>query len=183
MLNIDNVLIKAASDGDMASFEEIYKVTSGFVYNVALRITNNVKDAEEVTQDVFVKVYNNIKRFEFRSSFTTWLYRIAVNTALNFKKSISRNKYGRVDYETVSNIKAAKQEGNIESEDEVKFLLNKLSPEHRVCVVLRDIEGLSYKEISDVLKININTVRSRLNRARDILMKYARKEVVENEMR
>ena len=68
-----DVLIKAA-EGDIKAFEHIYRVTSGFVYSVAFRITQNTQEAEEVTQDVFLKIHKNLKNFRFRASFKTWIY-------------------------------------------------------------------------------------------------------------
>ena len=76
-----DILIKA-SQGNMEAFEEIYGSSSDFVYNVAFRITNSREDAEEITQDVFLKIHRNLKNFQFRSSFKTWVYRITVNTVI-----------------------------------------------------------------------------------------------------
>jgi RNA polymerase sigma-70 factor (ECF subfamily) len=76
------ILIKAAQGG-ISEFEALYKAAAGFVYTVALRVTANEQDAQEVTQDVFLKIHKKLKDFRFRSSFKTWVYRITVNTALN----------------------------------------------------------------------------------------------------
>jgi len=181
MIEIGRELIIKASEGDMNSFEEIYKSTSNFAYNIAFRVANNSKDAEEITQEVFIKVFKNLKKFRFHSSFKTWLYRISVNTAINFKKKISKEKDKRVDYEFALNTKPDHKEKDHDNESLVRFLLGRLSPEHRACVALKEIEGLSYEEISNILRININTVRSRLKRAREKLLSL-RKEVVKNEL-
>ncbi|MBU1062280.1 MAG: sigma-70 family RNA polymerase sigma factor [Candidatus Omnitrophica bacterium] len=181
MIEIGRELIIKASEGDMNSFEEIYRLSSGFVYNIALRIANNAKDAEEITQEVFIKVFKNLKSFSFRASFNTWVYRIAVNAAINFKKRASKEENKRVDYESRLNTELVDKGKDHASESLVKFLLSNLSPEHRACIVLREMEGLSYEEISNVLRININTVRSRLKRARQKLVTL-RKEVVRNEL-
>jgi len=76
----------------MEAFEAIYKATSGFVYNVALRITQKPADAEDITQEVFVKIYKSLKDFEFKSSFKTWVYRITVNAALNHVRASKKDK-------------------------------------------------------------------------------------------
>src|SRR5689334_18703031 len=86
-----DILIKA-SQGDMQAFEEVYKTTQGFVYNVALRVVSNREDALEVSQEVFMTIYNKLKGFRFESSFKTWVYRITANTAINFAKKHSRTK-------------------------------------------------------------------------------------------
>ncbi|MFC1666546.1 RNA polymerase sigma factor [Candidatus Omnitrophota bacterium] len=181
MVEIDNDLIIKASQGDMRAFEEIYKSSSSFVYNVAFRVANNSKDAEEITQEVFIKVFKNLRSFNFRSSLKTWLYRIAVNTAINFKKKISKEENKRVHYEFALNTSPDHKGKDHDNENLVRYLLGKLSLEHKTCIVLKEIQGLSYKEISSVLRININTVRSRLKRARQKLI-VLRREVVKNEV-
>lgn len=178
MPDISNDLVMKAAHGDMAAFEEIYKSASGFVYNVALRITNNPNDADEVTQDVFVKIHKNLRDFGFRSAFKTWIYRIAANTALNHCKWRGRRDKGNIEYNpAVHDIAApdgAIADGDREdAEKKVAALLEALDPDQRACIVLREIEGLDYKAIADALRININTVRSRLKRAREKLMTIA----------
>ena len=175
MQNIPMDILIQASRGDIMAFEEIYRITSGFVYSVALRITANADDAKEVTQDVFVKIYNNLKSFRFRSSFNTWVYRITANTALNALKKSSKVMGRRADYDVAlgSRDDRATVTHGMDAEDNktlLSSLLNALNPDQRVCIVLREIEGLNYKEISTALGININTVRTRLKRAREALL-------------
>ena len=168
-------VLKSAAEGNIDAFERIYRATSGFVYNVALRITRNNADAQEATQDVFMKIYRNLKGFQFRSTFKTWVYRITINTAINQYRKSNREEKGRVDYdnivESLPDTRVAR-EGIIQSDNEVKLnaLLDKLSPEYKACLILREIEGLSYQEIAGTLKIPVNTVRSRLKRARQALL-------------
>jgi RNA polymerase sigma-70 factor (ECF subfamily) len=182
MEDIPRAIIEQAQTGDKAAFESIYRASCGFVYNVVLRITSNREEAEEVAQDVFLKIYHHLKDFAFGSSFKTWAYRIAVNTALNACKRASRDTGRREDFETVMEKAASgadtaaeisqKEEGAL-NQARLEALLNKLNSQQRACIILREIEGLSYQEISEVLKINLNTVRSRLKRARGALMAYA----------
>lgn len=187
MADIPSDIIQRAAGSDIKAFEEIYNSTKGFVYNVVFRITNNDADAQEVTQDVFVKVYRSLKEFKFRSSFKTWLYRIAVNTALNKYKMNSREYSRRVEYDDVAPTLASPSPVEVpldkeEAEKKVASLLSLLGPEQRACIVLREIEGLSYKEMSETLKVNINTIRSRLKRARLALMDYGKSGGVHNEL-
>lgn len=175
-----DIAIKA-SRGDIEAFEKIYKAASNYVYNIAFRITGNKEDAEEVTQDIFLKIYNNLKYFHYRSSIKTWIYRITVNTAINAFKRRSKVLDRTVDYyeDTIHKPTSEILKERIDREENeilVKRLLGALNPEQRACVVLRDIEGLSYTEIADTLKININTVRSRLKRAMEKLLSAAQKE-------
>ena len=83
MQDIAKEIITSAAGGDIDAFERIYKVYSSYVNTIAFRIVGNREDAEEVTQDVFVRVYRSLARFEFKSSFKTWIYRIATNSAIN----------------------------------------------------------------------------------------------------
>jgi len=182
MREIAKDIIEKAADGDMAAFEEIYRTFSSSVYTIALGVTRNREDAEEATQDVFVRAFRNLKGFRFGSSFGTWIYRITMNVSLNTCRRRARRGAGSVSYDDFKNVLPAAPDTagkGAEREDaagRVAELLKNISPEHRSCIVLREIEGLDYKEMADVLAIPINTVRSRLKRAREALMAYCRKE-------
>jgi RNA polymerase sigma-70 factor, ECF subfamily len=182
--DISEEILTEAAEGDLKSFEIIYRSASGFVYNVAYRIVHNKQDAEELTQEVFLNVYRNLKTFRFQSSFKTWIYRITANCAINYAKKISREKDRKKEYHENLNPWKAVTESKIDSQihkESVGLLLKTLNTDQRMCVVLRNIEGLSYQEIADTLKISINTVRSRLKRAREKLLAM-RGEVIKNEL-
>ncbi|MCX5656813.1 MAG: sigma-70 family RNA polymerase sigma factor [Candidatus Omnitrophica bacterium] len=177
--------LERASRGDIGAFEQVYKAASDFVYNVAFRITRNSADAEEVTQDVFMKAYHNLKDFRFQSAFKTWVYRITVNTAINRYRKSAREEKDKVDYDSIIESfpdSRSTTEDIIRNDNEVRLnaLLGVLGPEHKACLILREIEGLSYQEIATTLKIPINTVRSRLKRARQALLEEARKGLVKD---
>ena len=168
-------ILERASAGNMDAFEQVYRATSNFVYNVALRITRNSANAEEVTQDVFMKIYRNLKGFGFRSTFKTWVYRITVNTAINHYRKSNKEEKGRVDYDNIieslpDNRLAREGISQKDNQSQLNALLDKLSPEHKACLILREIEGLSYQEMAGALSIPVNTVRSRLKRARQALL-------------
>lgn len=187
MSDISSKLILEAAKGDIRAFEEIYRLTSAFVYNVVYRITNNRNNADEVTQDVFLKVYNGLKSFEMRSSFKTWVYRIATNSAINYCRRNARYENAKVEYDPSVHEPRVPSEVRLEiekadSEATVASILGALEPDQRACIVLREIEGLDYKAIAETLKININTVRSRLSRAREKIMKM-RKDGGRDEVR
>ena len=180
MENITNQLIKNAQKKDKVAFELLYQYSSVFVYNVVLRILGNRDDASEVTQDVYVKVYNKLGMFCFRSSFKTWVYRIAVNTALNYIKK-NKKKYVQLSSAAADFIvhkdyrQAQSQQYKTEIIDE---LLSKLTPDFRTVIVLREVDDLSYEEISKILRLNINTVKTRIKRARESLVAlYKAREV------
>jgi len=175
MQEISIQTIKEASEGSMAAFRQIYDKASGFVYNVALRILNNKEDAEEVAQDVFVNIFRSLDKYYFGSSLKTWMYRITVNASLNCVRRRKKEINKHVSYDDAlekeqglcSSAPGAKR---LEDEELVTRMLDMLNPDQRACIVLRNIEGLSYEEIAVALAININTVRSRLKRAREILL-------------
>ncbi len=171
-----DILIRA-SQGDIQAFEDVYKASSSFVYNVAYRVVNNREDASEVAQEVFMIIHHKLKEFRFESSFKTWVYRITANSAINFAKKVSRTK--TVPFEEAFGEGAVLNEARTQMDQEyqhqlVEKLLAELNPDQRACVVLRDIQGLSYEEIAQALNININTVRSRLKRSREKLLSVRR---------
>ncbi len=179
MQDIAKDLIQLASHGDVEAFEEIYQTTSVFVYNTALGITGNTDDAREITQDVFISLFRNLKHFKFKSSLRSWIYRITINTALNFCK---RNKK---EYRSHTDTCVAQPQfsGQIDCRPEIAIesLLAELNPDQRACILLRH-QGLQYSEIAEVLNTNINTVRSRLKRAREALVQSLNKESRKDEI-
>jgi RNA polymerase sigma-70 factor, ECF subfamily len=181
----EDILVKA-SQGDLESFEAVYKAASGFVYNVAWRVVGNKEDAEEVTQEVFLTVYHKLKDFRFQSSFKTWVYRVTLNSAINYAKKASRERNRTVEYDESLNAVGVQEQVRSEMDRPVHQktiddLLNRLNPEQKACIVLRNIEGMSYQQIADTLGININTVRTRLKRGRGALLAL-KNEVVNHEV-
>ena len=183
MREVAKETIELAAGGDMSAFEEIYKAFSSTVYTVALGVTRDSRDAEEATQDVFIKVFRGLKRFKFGSSFGTWIYRITMNTAINIYRSQSRRRaFGMADYDEIKDsIPDPRDMSKEEIEkrhaaESLDRILRNMSPEHRLCITLREIEGLDYKEMADILRIPLNTVRSRLKRARAAMAECAQKE-------
>ena len=180
MREISEELLKRAGKGDMEAFHMIYKETSSYVYTIALRVANNTEDAQEITQDVFMSAYRNLRNFRFRASFRTWLYRVTVNTAINLVnkrkrrsgRTVSRDQHTHLDSAAHTMPDAADKSDNDEL---LKGMLEALPPEQRACIVLKEIEGLKYREIAETLRININTVRSRLLRARQRLVSQCKK--------
>ena len=182
--DIPEDIIRAAARGDRPAFRVIYERFSDYVYGLASRILGQEQDAEEVTQDVFVQAYQRLSGFRFEASFKTWLYRITVNTAYNYYKK-NKRRYKRIA-EYRRNAEGARpvdhRNGGFEDYEElISRLLSALSEDQRTCIILRSIENLSYEEISEILNVNVNTVRSRVMRAREKLMSL--KEELWNEGR
>jgi RNA polymerase sigma-70 factor, ECF subfamily len=171
-------LLIEASEGDTGAFEKIYRATADYVYTIALKITGDRSDAEEVAQDVFLKIYRELGAFRFESAFTTWLYRITVNSAISASRKTSRRRSRQVGFDDGVAVEDARnttreaieKEGN---QARIQSMLEALNPDQRACIVLREMEGMRYGEIAEALRININTVRSRLRRARETLVARA----------
>lgn len=176
LVDIPKDIVLKAAEGDLQAFEYIYKHTSAFVYGVALRVVRNRADAQEVTQEVFLKLYKSVKQFKFQSAFKTWIYRITVNTALNFLRKEKNSLKRQTTYNDTMNgeVEPHRIERLLEQRDtekKVNSILDALPIEQRICIVLREIQGLRYEEISEALELNINTVKSRLKRARETLIR------------
>ncbi|MFC1771090.1 RNA polymerase sigma factor [Candidatus Margulisiibacteriota bacterium] len=171
------LLIDAFVLGDLYAFERIYELTNKFVYNVIFRMVKNEFEAEDLTQDIYIKVYENRASYKKQSDIKTWIYRIAFNNTLNHIKKQNRifsfiTELGRGvifndDY----------QEENDENDIKLVYeVLKRIKPEFRICIILKDIENKSYEEIALILEINIGTVRSRLNRGRQQFVKLYKRE-------
>jgi len=186
-INIDDaVLVEQCRQGDSEATERLILKYQNRIYNAILRICANPDDAAELTQDTFVKVIENIDKFRGRSSFYTWAFRIGVNLTLNYCQRKVRIGFRSLDAEDKEDNGQAKQvlkefladdsspnpavvAANKELSEIVVDALMKLREEQRVVVVLRDIEGMNYAQIAEVLDIALGTVRSRLSRARSNL--------------
>lgn len=141
------------------------------IFSYIYYLSQNPTEAEEICQDVFLKVYLNIDKFEGRSSFKTWIYRIAKNTFLEFKRKakgeILTNEFDII--ENPSTHRAYTPEDyilQIEAQGQIKKALMKMSDKYRNFIILRDIQELSYQEISEITDIKLNTVKVNIYRAR-----------------
>ncbi len=173
MNEVSEEILKRAIKGDSAALEIIYNTYSGFVYRNALRITESIEDAEEVTQEVFIRVFKNIKKFKFNSSFGTYLYRITVNSSINYmKKNGKSSTEGKIQdvEEPRSNLTIDEQFERKEFVELFLQIMNKLDEKMREPFYLREIEDMKYEEIALLLDENINTVKTRVRRARERLI-------------
>lgn len=174
-------LCKDAANGDVASFEALIKPHQTTIFNIAYRICENRNDAEDIAQDALVKAFCSISEFKGESKFSTWLYRIATNTALDAVKRRKRHmtesldsKIHTDDGEITLDIPSSEPspETRAESKEikiEVQRALNRLPEINRTIIILRDINGLAYNEIAEILGCSEGTVKSRLSRARQKL--------------
>ena len=167
-------LVQRHRYGDAAAFTEIYKRFETMVYNLALRLTGDAADAADCTQETFVRVYRHLEGFKGKSSLQTWVYRIALNHCRSHgrRQSVRRRLFGQTDEHLLARVAdraASPEEVAIESDmaQTIVNLLPRVRPLYREAVVLRDMQGLSYEEIADILGVRIGTVRSRIARGRE----------------
>jgi RNA polymerase sigma-70 factor, ECF subfamily len=181
MHDISKDIVLQAARGDINAFEKIYTAMNSFVFNVAFRIAGNKEDAKEITQDVFIKMHRKLSSFMFRSSFKTWVYRITTNTAINAVNRVRKKADATISCDDDIKLKNQAVGSDLaitenSSCQTLERLLYGMDINQRACIVLRSIEGLSYKQISESLNVNINTVRTRIKRAREYMMKNLNKE-------
>ena len=178
-------VIQAVLDGDVNAYEALVKEYEKNVYNLALRMTGNSEDAADMAQEAFIKAYNSLTAFRGDSKFSVWLYRIV--SCLDFLRSRSRKQTVSLSTE---NDDGEEVELDIADEthspeqlldrsltrDAVRRGLAALPPDHREILLLREIQGLSYEEIADVLGLEAGTVKSRIFRARKKLCSFLIKD-------
>ena len=172
----DRDLVIAASKGDVEAFAKLVRDYSSLVYRVSLRLLGN-DDAQDASQEVWVRVWRNIRSFRGESAFSTWLYRITVNTCLSIRQKQSRRDErelgdevpyiseppgGDADPEAVAL--------NTERREELQDALQHVRAEHRAALVLRHMEGLSYAEIAEVLQVPNGTAKGWVSRGRAAML-------------
>ena len=167
----DHRLIAECLNGDTAAFGALVRRYQDRLYNTAYRLVGNAEDAQDVVQEAFLSAYQSLGNFKGDSLFFTWLYRIAVNTAISLKRK--QRAVLRIDggpaAEPLDPSELSRPGHALEQAEQgqrVQWALSRLSPEHRAVLVLKDMEGQKYETIADALGVPIGTVRSRLHRAR-----------------
>jgi len=168
-------IIRASQDGSLEAQRELYECYKAKVYSLAVYLTGDAEIAKDLTQEIFLKVFRDLRAFRFESSFSSWVYRLATNTCLNALRS--RRTRREVDIEEVIGTPAEVDAGCSPEQRQVdrsmrravrKAILS-LKPQLRAVVVLRYIENLSYGEIAEALSCSPGTVAARLNRAHRLL--------------
>jgi len=166
-------LIAACLRGDLESFGEIVRLYQDRLYNVAYRFLGNHEDARDVVQEAFLSAFQALPRFKGNARFFTWLYRIAMNHAVDFRRkqrSILRlERQPERDVPGAADARRHHAGESLERQEEnekIRRALEYLSLEHRMVLVLKDIDDMKYEDIAEVLDVPIGTVRSRLHRAR-----------------
>ena len=165
----------SAVDWAAPSWQDVVEAHSGRVYRLAYRLTGNRHDAEDLTQEVFVRVFRSLTSYT-PGTFEGWLHRITTNLFLDQVRRKQRIRFDALADDAADRL-AGKEPGPAEAyeaahfDDDVQHALDELLPEFRAAVVLADIEGLTYEEIAATLGVELGTVRSRIHRGRSQLRK------------
>jgi RNA polymerase sigma-70 factor (ECF subfamily) len=177
----ERLLLKKSKNGQPDAFERLIAEHQKRVYNIALRMLGNPEDASDAAQEVFIRVFKSLHGFKGQSSFSTWIFRITKNVCLDELRKRKRRNFISIDKEIDYGDGAVK----LQIEDErftpeesaeraelsynVRNSIAKLPEQHRILIILRDIQNFSYDEIARILQIPDGTVKSRINRARKAL--------------
>ncbi len=175
----EDSLVAKSKKGDKAAFEELVKKFSKYVYTTAFFILRDSHEAEDVSQEVFVKVYLSIQGFRGLSSFKTWIRKLTVNTCIDKLRLKSKTKDKKVsldkiteDYEVVFTKMSTSLEKSFFHKEAVKDVLKiivNLDENYRIPLILRDLQDYSYREIAELTRKPIGTVKTNIHRARKII--------------
>ena len=177
-------IIHRAQKGDLAAYDELIRRYQERIYATVYHMTSNHEDANDLTQEAFIKAYHALKSFKGGSSFYTWVYRIAVNKTINFLKQrkhrsalslndLDFNAENDPDLVALVSDKTPRRDAALsELQKKLNEAMQKLSDQHRLVVTLHDVQGLAHEEIAEIMDCNVGTVRSRLFYARQQLQGY-----------
>jgi len=184
----DILLIKECQMGDIAAFDRLVELHRKQIYQLIYQLTGSHEDADDISQEVFIRAYKSIGKFKGKSKLSTWLYRIAVNLSINHLKRESRRVHESSDKQTLSvrtdslaSSRVSNPLENVEAEEltqRIKESMESLPVAEKIVFVLRVYQELSYKEIARTLNCPVGTVMSRLNRARRRLRDRLRDYVI-----
>ncbi len=182
----EGALVRRAQSGDETAFQEIVEKYQSKVFSIIHGIVRQRNDVEDIAQQVFSKVYFSIKNFDFRSSLITWIYKITVNECFDYlrKKKVRKLVYesdlSEDEVRRVENIEPAgdrtpRTDQRLASKDYIVKLLAKVSEEERTLMMLKEVEGYSVEELAELTHMNENTIKVKLFRARQKLVKAAQR--------
>ncbi len=182
-------LIARSQQGDQEAFREIFEQYKEKVYRIAYGVVRHREDALDIVQEVFIKLFHSIGKFKGESRFYTYLYRMAMNTAIDYTRKMKKPPTLSIDEEggfrPVDNEERRPDRVAIvkELEEKVKLAMDKLSADQKAALILREVEGLSYQEMAEAMGCSIGTVMSRLHYGRkkmqELLKGYVKGEVKE----
>ncbi|MBC9784494.1 sigma-70 family RNA polymerase sigma factor [Heliobacterium chlorum] len=170
-------LILAAQSGDRQAFSQLVELYQSRVYGLAVHLTGNLEDANDLAQEAFIRAYRYIGSFRHESEFTTWLHRITVNTWINMSRKSRGVVVESLDQDWNDDTKVKREVAattgdpleefeNSEFKSMVRSALKEMTEEHRTVLVMRELYGYSYEEIAEATNTSLGTVKSRINRAK-----------------
>ena len=182
--DLDWAIVQRVQNGEVSAFNQLVQKYRQPLFSTIYNMTGNREDATDIAQEVFIKAFQSIKRFRGQASFYTWLYRIAVNSSITFIKRAKKQRF--INYETIDETlvsseileyftaKTKTEKGALlkELQEKLNEALQKLSPKHRIVVILHEVEGMCHKEIANITKTSEGTVRSRLHYAKKMLQAF-----------
>lgn len=181
----DHRLISGLQAGEESAYERLIERFQAPVYNLAWRLLSDPSDANDVVQEVFLKIFRNIGHFRGESTLRTWVYRIAVNESHNRRRWLFRHRRGETGIEDTFDDNDLREKPLMDSgETPFDFTMNReaqilleeglaaINPVFRAALVLREIEDMSYDDIADILEVSLGTVKSRIMRGREALRRY-----------
>lgn len=181
-MNETKLLVKKAQAHDLDAFEELVRIYQNKIYALCLQLSGSDSDAQDLAQEAFIRAFRALHSFRNEADFGTWLHRIAVNLWLNSRRKNSGKVFISLDepYRDEEGGKAKREMPDMQADPQriletkefhglVRTALQDLSEEHRAVLVLREMEGYSYEEVSQILDCSLGTVKSRLNRAREAM--------------
>ena len=182
----DRELVRSAQAGDKEAFEELVRRHQHRVFAVAGGILRRREDVEDIAQQVFVKAYFSLKRFDQRAAFSTWLYKITVNECwdllrkkkvrpLLYESDLSEEQVQQFSNSEKFEAGAQDVSDKLEAQQRIEILLQGLDERDRMMLILKEVEGFAIEEIAEILELNANTVKVRLFRARRRIVNQARK--------
>ncbi|MTT31495.1 RNA polymerase sigma factor SigW [Terrilactibacillus sp. BCM23-1] len=180
-----NRLIKKIKKGDHLAFAEVVDMYKNGVYNICLRMVGNRQEAEDLSQEAFIRAYTKIDKYDVERKFSTWLYRIATNLSIDYLRKKKPNVYldadlpGTEDFTLKSQLADGEplpEESIVNSETQalIQQEINQLPLKYRSAIVLKYIQDMNLKEISEILNIPVGTVKTRIHRGREALRKRLR---------
>jgi len=179
---LESQLVKLALKGDQAAFAELVELYQEKLYHMAYRMLNNRQEAEDVVQDTFMRVYNNLERYDDTMKFSTWIYRIATNLCIDrlrkrkpiYSLDAESSEYEGLDgYSMIPSDNRTPESELLLSETQriIHQAIDTLPPKYKTVMILRYIHELSLQEVGDILDMPVTTIKTRVHRGREFLRK------------
>jgi len=165
--------LKKLRSGDGAAYEELVNKYNQKIFSLAFSLVSDREDALDITQDVFIKIYNSIASFSEKSSLSTWIYTVTKNTCYDYLRKRQRTTTEEIPDDLASDIEITPEAmlEKLENKRLVRECINKIPLKYKTPLILKEFQNLSYKEIAEICDVSEGTVKSRIYRAKDYLLK------------